>query len=276
MADKQWSLESFADGYSSGIISQNLPSPDSELETVQQEEQKLGGSLSEFFYQVVKPRISPNDYILELGPGRGSWTRALIHEIPQGELHTIDLQDVSQWLNDVIDAYPQRLFINTVNKNELTYDCLKNDFFDMFFSFGVFCHMNIEDIVHFLITIRKKLKKNAVCIAQYSDWPKAVRYCQTPDGYASNKEAYDELCRMYAYEIEMLQRTSLSGKLSLLYQKYVQHQFPKPEIAPEHCFWVKNDQEQMKKILKESGYKVLNIDMGYFQRDSVALFQPIS
>lgn len=275
MADQVWSKETFAEGYSSGRIIGLLGNGDPETEKRLLEEKKLGGSLSEFFLRGVKPLLSPNFRVLELGPGRGSWTRALVSVITRGEIHTIDLQDIRPWVKDIIANFPDRFFIHQVATRESKYDFLQDNYFDAFFTFGVFCHMNLDEIEDFLQQLRGKLRKESICIAQYSDWVKAISYCLEQDGYQYNLEAYNMLKRDYPFEVKMIQCKTFFQKLITLFEKYIQGKYPVSKVSSDRCFWVKNDQKTMNKILANAGYEVLQIDMGYFKRDSVALFKPI-
>jgi len=274
MADEKWSKETFENGYTSGKVIGEPETDNSEWEVRRLEQGKLGGDLEEFFTQGVAPLLSPDYRIVELGPGRGSWTRALFSVITQGEIHTIDLQDIRPWVGDLISKHPNRLFINQVNIGEKQYECLAENYFDGFFSFGVFCHMNLTAIEEFLITLRKKLKKKAICIAQYSDWEKGLKYCETSPGNQYNENAFNILFSKYKFEFEMLRARSPMEKLHILIKKRLQSKYPEPEISSNQCFWVRNDKKTMGKLLKNAGYRIIKIDMGFFKRDSVAIFEP--
>ena len=77
MADELWSKEAFAGGYSSGTVVGPLQEGDPETELRLFEDKRIGGSLSGFFEAGVKPYLKPDSRVLEFGPGKGSWTRAL-------------------------------------------------------------------------------------------------------------------------------------------------------------------------------------------------------
>ena len=274
MADEKWSKDAFAEGYSSGTIVGPLKEGDPETEIRLFEDKRIGGSLSEFFEVGVGPYLKPDSRVLELGPGRGSWTRALFSKVTRGEIHTVDLQDIRPWVQDMTQAYPHRFFIHQVSVGGSSYDFLEDEYFDVFFSFGVFCHMDPDALETFLERVRRKLKRNAVCIAEYSDWEKGAPYCLSPEGREYNEEGFQILEEQFPFEFDMLKCPRWWRKLKPLWKKYVRKGYPPSATSPERCFWVRNSRNLMKKILKRAGYEVLNVDMDFFRRDPVALFRP--
>lgn len=90
MANVEWFLTSFADGYDSGDILQVAPSS-----TRLKQEVMSGGSYREVFFKAAFPFLRPDSSVLELGPGRGSWSRAILEFIPKGTLTTVDVVDVT-------------------------------------------------------------------------------------------------------------------------------------------------------------------------------------
>lgn len=274
MADELWSKHAFTGGYSSGTILGPLCVDDPETGIRLFEDKRIGGSLSEFFMGGVKPLLRPDFRVLELGPGKGSWTRALFSVITQGEIHTIDLQDIRPWVKDLIALFSDRFFIHQVAIGEKDYNFIPDNYFDAFFSFGVFCHMNLDELEAFLSMLRTKLKKGSICIAQYSDWQKGLEYCLDPEGYEHNREVYLMLEEEYRFEFAMIKCKKWYQKLRPLWNKYVLKRYPSSKVSAERCFWVKNNKRTMKKILRRTGYEVINMDMGFFRRDPVVLFKP--
>jgi hypothetical protein len=276
MADERWSKEAFADGYSSGTVVGPLQEGEAETELRLFEDKRIGGSLSEFFEAGVNPYLKADSRVLEFGPGRGSWTRALFSKVARGEIHTVDLQDIRPWVPDLIDRFPDRFYIHQVPIGESGYHFLQDGYFDVLFSFGVFCHMDLDALETFLVNIKPKLKKGAVCIAEYSDWEKGVPYCVSPEGREYNRKGFSMLEEQFPYEFDMLKCTSWVQKLRPLWKKYILRVYPASSMSPERCFWVRNNRKTMRGILERSGYEVINIDMDFFRRDPVALFKPAS
>jgi hypothetical protein len=94
MPTTEWLKKEFHYGYQSGDILAAIPD-----EQRQKEEAIIGGSYKTFFEEGVRPLLTKSSRVLELGPGAGSWTRALLSVVSEGEVHTGDFQDVRQWLH---------------------------------------------------------------------------------------------------------------------------------------------------------------------------------
>ena len=136
------------------------------------EEKAIGGSYRSVFKRALAPHLRLDSRVLELGPGKGSWSRAILSLVKNGELHTVDYVDVSKWLQP--ENYNGRLVCHRVTDN--SFDELDDGFFDVFWSFGVLCHNNIGNIETILTNARKKSRIGAIAVHQYGDWEKLTEY----------------------------------------------------------------------------------------------------
>jgi hypothetical protein len=226
MPTQDWLRKEFNYGYSSGDILSDPPDP-----ILAVEEARIGGSYREVFGKALAPHVKPDSRVLELGPGRGSWTRPLLSILPRGELHTADFQDVTPWLHP--EKYGGRLICHRISDNDFSE--FPDDYFDIFWSFGVLCHNNVEQIELILRNIRPRLKDGAWCVHHYADWEKLDRF-----GWEK-------------------------GTVSTEFQSR-----PDDEI-----WWPRNDAKTMAGIIKKAGYRLETADCGIVARDSIAIFQKI-
>lgn len=164
----EWLKKEFHYGYDSGDVLSLIPDL-----TRRKEEKLVGGSYRNVFLKAVLPYIKTNSVVLELGPGKGSWSRAILEHIPNGELHTVDFQNVEKWLKP--ENYNGRLFCHKIEDNSY-YSNFKNDQFDFFWSFGVLCHNNVEQIEEILRNVLPKMKLGGIAVHQYADWEKLEKY----------------------------------------------------------------------------------------------------
>jgi SAM-dependent methyltransferase len=167
MPTLDWLKSEFKYGYDSGNVLSRIPG-----RVRFNEERAAGGSYRKLFLQAAVPYLRKDSRVLELGPGRGSWSRALLEFIPDGELHTVDFQDVTQWLKP--KRYGGRLICHRVSDN--SFSGLPDLYFDFFWSFGVLCHNEIASIRDSLSNARRKLKPQAYAVHQYGDWEKLERF----------------------------------------------------------------------------------------------------
>jgi len=110
-------------------------------------------------------------HVLELGPGRGSWTRALlsVHDI---HVTTCDFQDVTPWLKP--ELYAGRLVCHHVTDN--SFSCISDKSIDVFFSFGCLVHCNKDLITRILKNVHGKMKPDGVAIFNFSAWDKLEEF----------------------------------------------------------------------------------------------------
>lgn len=167
MPSLEWLRKEFDYGYDSGNVLALIPG-----RTRLIEELKCGGSYRKVFNKALRPHLRPDSKVLELGPGKGSWSRAILKFIPSGELHTVDFQDVTRWLDPL--AFSGRLVCHQTPDN--TFGGVPDDYFDFFWSFGVLCHNEVASIRDILIHARRKVKTGGLSVHQYGDWEKLDQY----------------------------------------------------------------------------------------------------
>lgn len=159
----EWLQNEFHYGYDSGDV--EAEKVDQQRE---QEELRIGGSYKEISQKLLREYIKPNDNVLELGPGRGSWSRVILNILNDGTLTTLDFQDITQWID--IEECDSKLIPHQVNS--MDYSFLNDNYYDFFWSFGVLCHNNIDSIYQIIHNIYPKMKKGSILIHQYADWEK--------------------------------------------------------------------------------------------------------
>lgn len=163
MPTLDWLRKQFHYGYDSGDVTA-ICSDDIR----QSEEMKIGGSYKQVADELLVKYIKPSSNVLELGPGKGSWSKAIVDILETGSLTTLDFQDVSQWIHgDKVRHFQVQ---------DIDYAFLEEEYFDFFWSFGVLCHNNIDMIYRIMQEVYPKLRKNAILIHQYADWEKLYEY----------------------------------------------------------------------------------------------------
>lgn len=224
MPTLDWLKKEFSYGYSSGEILSPLPNL-----RRWHEERSIGGSYRKVFHKAILPNLKLDSTVLELGPGAGSWSRAVLKHIPNGKLITVDFQDSSQWLKP--ENYGGKLICNRVTDN--SFDCIKDNSIDFFFSIGVLCHNNQEQIGTILKNSLSKLKPGARSLHQYSDWTKL-------DNYGWNR-----------------------GKIPEEFKNK----------SDDEIWWVRNNSTQMENLAKSVGWNVISADLNFFKRDGLILLE---
>jgi hypothetical protein len=148
--------------------------------------------------------------------------------IPDGQVHTLDFLDVSPWLRP--ERYQGRLVCHQVTNG--SFDCVADETFDFFFSFGVLCHNTTSAIRDLMANSLPKMKPRATAIHEYGDWQKL------------NQLGWQDNCGVPAFFREL------------------------PD-DDERNWWPRNDPEKMTGVCREAGWIVDQADLGLFERDSV-------
>jgi hypothetical protein len=224
MPTLEWLKKEYYYGYNSGNVLSRLPGL-----TRLKEEMKIGGSYRNVFFRAIVPYIKPDSVILELGPGKGSWTRAMLEYIPNGALHAVDFQDVRPWLKP--ERYSGRLICHRVNDN--SFSGLPDNQFDFFWSFGVLCHNNIDNIRLILRNALPKMKSGGMAAHMYGDWEKLTAY-----GWKRGGVPIDFQNRL-----------------------------------DDEIWWPRNSKKMMSSAATEAGWKVIESDLNLVKRDSIILLK---
>lgn len=163
MPTTEWLKKEFDYGYDSGNVNGWFPN-----RTRRMEERKIGGSYRHVFQKAIEPFVWPEAVVLELGPGNGAWTRAILKKLTDGKLITVDYQDITKWVSP--EDYGGRLECHQVTDN--SFETLEEESIDFFWSMGVLCHNNQNHIAEILSNSIGKLKPGAFACHQYADWEK--------------------------------------------------------------------------------------------------------
>lgn len=167
MPTLDWLKKEFHYGYDSGDVERWFPGA-----VRRREEKAIGGSYRRVFRRAALPCFKPDSTVLEMGPGRGSWSRALIRHLPKGRLITVDFQDVSPWLEP--ERHAGRLVCHQVRDN--SFGEIADDSVDFFWAFGVIVHINQAHIAEILRNLLPKMKPGGTAVFNYADWEKLDAY----------------------------------------------------------------------------------------------------
>src|SRR5258708_6073944 len=93
-------------------------------------------------YQVcVRPFVGPDTAVLEIGPGRGAWTKTMLSA---REIWCVDALSAEHNCFWEYIGREQQHKINYLQVSDFLCERLPANHFDFMFSFGVFCHITPE------------------------------------------------------------------------------------------------------------------------------------
>lgn len=118
----------------------------------------------------IKPYVKSTDVVLEIGPGRGAWTQAMLHA------KRVWCIDAKSREDNGIDDYlgnPSNIVYHQVG--DFLCSELPDNTFSYMFSFGCLCHVPWEGVEAYAVNLFPKLKSGANAFWMISDYDKRNR-----------------------------------------------------------------------------------------------------
>jgi len=103
------------------------------------------------YISCIKPYLTPHTRIIEIGPGRGCWTKCFINA-----------KEI--WCLDALPADYNKFWDYVGN--------LPEDYFDYFFTFGCFCHISQDGVNEYMKNLYSKLREGAHGFVMIGDYEK--------------------------------------------------------------------------------------------------------
>jgi phospholipid N-methyltransferase len=123
----------------------------------------------------IKPNVAAGSRVLEIGPGRGAWTKTMLgaKEIWCLDVNTAEHNGFWQHV-----GAEHREKVRYLQVSDFACGELPADHFDFLFSYGTFCHIPVEGQQQYLRNLLGKMRKGAlaaIMIADYDKYNAAVR-----------------------------------------------------------------------------------------------------
>lgn len=115
----------------------------------------------------IRPYVKENSVVLEIGPGRGAWTKTF-------------LKAREIWCLDALSAEHNKFWeyvgradkIKYIKVDDFSCSELPDNHFNYLFSYGTLCHVSFEGISEYMRNIYPKLKKGSECFIMIADYEK--------------------------------------------------------------------------------------------------------
>lgn len=132
-------------------------------------------SIQPELYDLITPYANPGKVALEIGCGRGTWTRVLSQLF--GGVVALDVIPPSDWIralwNVQHNQVPDRCF-----------ECwlVEDNSIDFAFSFGCLCHLSETAVRSYLKSLYAKMKSGATAILMFGNWTRHPGPDTSPGG----------------------------------------------------------------------------------------------
>lgn len=222
--------------------------------------QKLGfiSTLYATYLRCIKPYVNKHTVSLEIGHGRGTWTKALL---PSKEIFAIDAlpEDHNKFFEYL--GYPKN--VTYIQVKDFECEMLPDNHFDYMFSYGCLCHVSFEGIREYARNLYPKLKEGSNCFWMIADYDKYNRAILNQNDL-SVWSAFIPKSRRYLPLKWLLAYLSGWGNLSIM---------PTDEDdEPKPGRWYHAGIERTCSMLEKSGFQIVDPNVGTCLRDPIIHF----
>lgn len=120
----------------------------------------------------IKPYVGPDSVVLEIGPGRGAWTKCIASHSPR-KIYAVDV--VSPEHSGFWSYVGKRENVEYIQVSDLLLSNIPDQSINYFFSFGVFCHLPPEMCEQYVQNLGPKMMPGAEGFLMVADpFPQAV------------------------------------------------------------------------------------------------------
>jgi len=210
------------------------------------------------YLRCIKPYINDQSISLEIGAGRGAWTKALL---PSKEVYALDaLPEEHNRFYEYL-GYPRNVKYHQVQ--DFQCKILPENYFNYMFSFGCLCHVSFEGITKYAVSIYPKLTSGSNCFWMVADYEKYNR-------------AVSNLDRL-SYWNTLVPARRKYFILKWLPKYLIRRTKPRllnlgENDEPIPGRWYHAGIERTCSMLKEVGYQVVDPDVGTCLRDPIIHF----
>jgi len=208
------------------------------------------------YLKCVKPYINSNSVVLEIGPGRGTWTKNMLQAKRIMVMDALSAEHNNFW--NYVGKHPH---IEYIQVKDFSCDKLPDDYFNYMFSFGCLCHISFEGVSEYARNLFPKLKSGCNCFWMIADY----------DKFNSIRTREDEL-DIY---IHLFKRKKKFLPLLLIYKLFKKKKptFHKDEDqTPWPGRWYHTGLDRCCEMLESIGYRIIEKDTGTVNRDPVIHF----
>ncbi|HXG86591.1 MAG TPA: class I SAM-dependent methyltransferase [Pyrinomonadaceae bacterium] len=209
------------------------------------------------YLRCIKPYIKPETAALEIGPGRGAWTRTMLGA---KEIWTLDA--LSAEYNQFFEYLNHPKNVKYFQVADFECNELPEKRFDYMFSFGCLCHISFEGVGEYAKNIFPKLKSGANCFWLVSDKKKY-------NDFVANQEKFD------IWQGLAPKRKSLAP-LKIVFETVSRATKPAfrkvDDFTDGQGHWYEAGTQRTGEMLEKIGYKVLDTDVGTSPRDPIMHF----
>lgn len=117
----------------------------------------------------IRPYVKPGGVVVEIGPGRGAWTKA-IAELGPRRIYAVDAVPAEH--SGFWDYVGRRSNVDYIVAGDFSLAGVPDNSADYFFSFGCFCHLRPEMCEAYIASLARKMKSGGQGFLMIADYDK--------------------------------------------------------------------------------------------------------
>lgn len=205
----------------------------------------------------IRPYVGGDTVSLEIGPGRGAWTKALL---PSKEVYALDAlpEDHNQFYRYL--GFPSH--VKYFQVNDFSCRMLPDDHFSYMFSFGCLCHVSFDGIAEYARNLFPKMKRGSNSFWMVGDYEK----------YNQAVLRQKELSVTGACLSLRRRRLPLRWLFDRLPHQEIPTIASDTDDLPSPGRWYNSGTDRVCDLLRDVGYVVLDRDVGTSLRDPIIHF----
>lgn len=209
------------------------------------------------YLRCIRPYINAETVALEIGPGRGTWTKGLL-----------GAKEV--WVLDALSAEHNKFFEYLQHPKNVKYfqvedfACkqLPEDHFNYMFSFGCLCHVSFEGISEYAKNIFAKLRSGSNCFWMIAD--------------KRQYEYFREHSEMLDIWKQLAPKRAKLAPFRAMFDLFSRKMMPAfmkiDDFDQEKGAWQDAGKERTCEMLENVGYRIIEQDVGTVPRDPIVHF----
>jgi SAM-dependent methyltransferase len=210
----------------------------------------------------IKPYVNTDSRVLEVGAGRGAWTKAILQ-----------LNPAEVWCLEAASADTTRFWDYVGRRQNVSYNqvsdfscgTVPDNYFNYFFTFGCFCHLPNEAVEQYMRSIHKKLKSGAHGFMMVGDFDKYNRALANIRHLEAERACHGRRLAPVKWLWKFI--ASLSTPDNLQPKEKLQPVIPAGTITWHHL-----STQDACTMLEGLGYRIIDADVGINHRDPVIHF----
>lgn len=209
------------------------------------------------YLRCIKPYINGETVALEIGSGRGAWTKTMLAAKEIWALDALSAEETRFW-----QYIGEQSHVKYIQVEDFSCSQVPDNHFDYMFSFGCLCHVPFDGIKEYAKNLFPKLKSGSNCFWLVADYEKYNRVVNNLPKYS-----------IWTALASMGSRFALVGKVSQL----ITPDRPRPITAdlndePSPGRWYNAGINRTCQMLKDNGYKIIDADVETSLRDPIIHF----